>query len=482
MAAEALHRCLQRNGISRLPDVEGDTPAKSTFERDSIGDFPIDIAGLHTAEGKLYLVAAIDRTSKLGFAQLVEAAARVTAPVFLVALIKAANRFRCNDAIAAATCGRRSKTLKGLTPYDLICRQWTREPDRFRRRPIHHMLGLNTSCSGSERRVLVSLRHVVAPVGVHGSVEGRAHFRSRHRDALEQPVRKELDQSPRMGSRDEIARPNLNQTEIGVEFTPFTRESPENRLGLRAVGCGEAATKAGRIEVPLRLRTSHADDGHVFQPPAVSAGRAASFSAGRPIPSFVVVCRRDQVEIGRRHDLTADAVRFEHGQLLDHQTQLSRRHRVARLVVRDRREGLRRLHRSNPHAAIRRTGVDAITPLASTRAIGRATGRLPDRWEARGSRKVRPSSLITFCMSQLFDLTQYRSCKKSTEIAPHLFSSLFLNLERIVDILAQAFYYSNRISAAQQLMIVNINTRMEFGQKYWQRQTERVSDEPSGGK
>ena len=44
---------------------------------------------MQTAQGKLYLFVAIDRTSKFAFAQLVEKANRVTASAFLVALIAA---------------------------------------------------------------------------------------------------------------------------------------------------------------------------------------------------------------------------------------------------------------------------------------------------------------------------------------------------------------------------------------------------------
>lgn len=44
---------------------------------------------MQTAEGRLYLFVAIDRTSKFAFTQLVEQATRVTASAFLVALIAA---------------------------------------------------------------------------------------------------------------------------------------------------------------------------------------------------------------------------------------------------------------------------------------------------------------------------------------------------------------------------------------------------------
>jgi len=36
------------------------------------------------------------------------------------------------------------KTLKGLTPYEFICKQWTIEPEKFTLNPIHQMPGLNT--------------------------------------------------------------------------------------------------------------------------------------------------------------------------------------------------------------------------------------------------------------------------------------------------------------------------------------------------
>ena len=225
LTRSSLHRCLQRHGISRLPEVEGDKPAKKKFKRYPIGFFHIDIAEVRTAEGKLYLFVAIDRTSKFAFARLVEKANRVTASEFLVALIEAVPykihtvltdngiqfrfppryadgptaRFivhmfdkRCrengiehrftkinhpwtngqvermnrtikdatvkrfhydnhdqlrqhlDDFMAAYNFGRRLKTLNGLTPYEYICKVWTKHPNRFRLDPIHQTPGLNT--------------------------------------------------------------------------------------------------------------------------------------------------------------------------------------------------------------------------------------------------------------------------------------------------------------------------------------------------
>ena len=89
LTRSSLHRCLQRHGISRLPEVEGDKAPKKKFKTYPIGFFHIDIAEVRTAEGKLYLFIAIDRTSKVAFARLVEKANTVTAITFLDELVAA---------------------------------------------------------------------------------------------------------------------------------------------------------------------------------------------------------------------------------------------------------------------------------------------------------------------------------------------------------------------------------------------------------
>lgn len=89
LTRSSLHRCLQRHGISRLPEVGGDKPAKRMFRRYPIGYFHIDIAELRTEEGKLYLFVAIDRTSKFAFARLVRKAGKLAAAQFLRDLIAA---------------------------------------------------------------------------------------------------------------------------------------------------------------------------------------------------------------------------------------------------------------------------------------------------------------------------------------------------------------------------------------------------------
>ena len=89
LTRSSLHRCLQRHGISRLPGMDGDRPRRSRFKPYPIGFFHIDIAEVRTEEGKLFLLVAIDRTSKLAFARLEKKAERRTACAFLRALIEA---------------------------------------------------------------------------------------------------------------------------------------------------------------------------------------------------------------------------------------------------------------------------------------------------------------------------------------------------------------------------------------------------------
>jgi transposase InsO family protein len=225
LTRSSLHRCLQRHGISRLPEVEGSKPTKAKFKTYPIGFFHIDIAEVQTAEGKLRLFVAIDRTSKFAFAKLEESANIHTAAAFLKALIEAVpyrvhtvltdngvqfcdlpsrrdgptarlrrhmfdrvcrengieHRLtkpyhpwtngqveRMNRTIKEATVkryhyerhnqleshladfinaynyARRLKTLKGLTPYEYICKIWTEDPKRFKLDPLQQMPGLNT--------------------------------------------------------------------------------------------------------------------------------------------------------------------------------------------------------------------------------------------------------------------------------------------------------------------------------------------------
>jgi len=89
LTRSSLHRCLQRHGISRLPDMDGDKRKRQKYKRYPIGYFHIDITEVRTKEGKLHLFVAVDRTSKFAVAQLMEKANRKTAWEFLELLLDA---------------------------------------------------------------------------------------------------------------------------------------------------------------------------------------------------------------------------------------------------------------------------------------------------------------------------------------------------------------------------------------------------------
>ncbi|MFW2830985.1 IS481 family transposase [Sphingomonas sp. ID0503] len=88
LTRSSLHRCLQRHGISRLPALEGEAAEKKRFKAYPIGYFHVDIAQVQTAEGRLQLFVAIDRTSKYAVAKLEEKATIAITSAFLEALIE----------------------------------------------------------------------------------------------------------------------------------------------------------------------------------------------------------------------------------------------------------------------------------------------------------------------------------------------------------------------------------------------------------
>jgi hypothetical protein len=126
LTRSALHRCLQRHGISRLSDVEGDKPGRQKFKRYPIGFFHIDIAEVQTAEGKLYLFVGIDRTSKFAVTQLVERADRRTAWEFLQQRLEAVpyqvHTILTDNGIRFAEQPRNRNTIYSRPMrFDMIC-------------------------------------------------------------------------------------------------------------------------------------------------------------------------------------------------------------------------------------------------------------------------------------------------------------------------------------------------------------------------
>ena len=124
LTRSALHRCLQRHGISRLPDVEGGRVCREhgiehrlTKVRHPWTNGQVEWMNRTIKE------ATVKRFHYDNHDQL---------------------RTHLDDFIAAYNFARRLKTLSGLTPYEYICKVWTSEPDRFIVDPIHQMPGLNT--------------------------------------------------------------------------------------------------------------------------------------------------------------------------------------------------------------------------------------------------------------------------------------------------------------------------------------------------
>ncbi len=83
LTRSSLNRCLQRHGSGGLPDVGSEKVAKRKFKVYPIGFFHIDIAEVQTAERRLYLFVAIDRTPKFTFVELHSKATRRVAADFL---------------------------------------------------------------------------------------------------------------------------------------------------------------------------------------------------------------------------------------------------------------------------------------------------------------------------------------------------------------------------------------------------------------
>ena len=84
LARSTLHRCFQRHSTSRLPlNEDGQSPPKEKVKDYPIGYLHVDFAEVRTEEGRQHLFVAIDRTSKVAFAELQPRATRLVAADFL---------------------------------------------------------------------------------------------------------------------------------------------------------------------------------------------------------------------------------------------------------------------------------------------------------------------------------------------------------------------------------------------------------------
>src|ERR1700674_3554045 len=88
LSRSALHRCLQRHGISRLP-VEETKEQRKRFKTYEIGYIHIDSCELRHAEGKLVMFLAIDRVSKFTYVEFHDSAGKVEGSAFLQKVVEA---------------------------------------------------------------------------------------------------------------------------------------------------------------------------------------------------------------------------------------------------------------------------------------------------------------------------------------------------------------------------------------------------------
>ena len=83
LSRSALHRCLVRHGISRLPKEGEKASKRGRFAETKIGYVHIEHCELRLAEGKLHMFLAIDRVSKFTHVAFFDAATKMKGAAFL---------------------------------------------------------------------------------------------------------------------------------------------------------------------------------------------------------------------------------------------------------------------------------------------------------------------------------------------------------------------------------------------------------------
>jgi transposase InsO family protein len=89
LSRSALHRCLVRHGISRLPRDDERASKRKRFTETTIGYVHIDVCELRLAQGKLFLFLAIDRVSKYAHVAFLDANTKLNGAAFLRAVVAA---------------------------------------------------------------------------------------------------------------------------------------------------------------------------------------------------------------------------------------------------------------------------------------------------------------------------------------------------------------------------------------------------------
>ena len=88
-ARSAVHRYLQRHGISRLHKSEEASSKRKTFSETEIGYVYIDSAQLRSAEGGPHMFLAIDRLTKFAYVKFHPTAEMATGGAFMRGVVQA---------------------------------------------------------------------------------------------------------------------------------------------------------------------------------------------------------------------------------------------------------------------------------------------------------------------------------------------------------------------------------------------------------
>jgi transposase-like protein len=87
LSRSALHRCLQRHGVSRLP-VEKTQERRKRFKAYEIGYVHIDSCELRHADGKLVMFLAIDRVSKFTYVEFHDSVGKMEGSAFVKVVVR----------------------------------------------------------------------------------------------------------------------------------------------------------------------------------------------------------------------------------------------------------------------------------------------------------------------------------------------------------------------------------------------------------
>src|SRR5687768_11910905 len=89
LTRSSLHRCLERHGISRLPDSQEKASRRGKFAETTIGYVHLDHCELRLTDGKLHMFLAIDRVSKFTYVEFHDRTKMLNGSAFLHSVIEA---------------------------------------------------------------------------------------------------------------------------------------------------------------------------------------------------------------------------------------------------------------------------------------------------------------------------------------------------------------------------------------------------------